>query len=73
MNETLYRLYNECFPGHPIAERAFLGLFDRKNSHTIYAHQSDEVVGFSLVQGNSIVLLCVAENCRKRGYGSYLL
>lgn len=73
MNEVLYGLYTRCFPGYPVSMETFQSVLRPELSHLVYAGHNGEIVGFSMIHGETISLLCVEQHYRNKGYGSYLL
>lgn len=73
MNEILYELYIKCFPEYPISNTLFQILLRPELSHLIYVYNNKKTVGFSMIHGESISLLCVEQEHRNNGYGSFLL
>ncbi|MBQ8382439.1 MAG: GNAT family N-acetyltransferase [Clostridia bacterium] len=72
MNE-LYRLFRVCFPKYPASEDVFNEQLKPECARIIFEYDKDRLVGYSLIHGNSISLLCMDPNYRNRGIGSRLL
>ena len=73
MNSALYDLYAECFPNYPIREALFYSLLVPEKAHILCKRAGSRQIGFSVIHGNSVSLLCVAEDYRNRGIGTELL
>ncbi len=71
--KELYQLYLECFPQYPIKEEWFYNLLKPEKATLFQERKNGELVGFSMIHGNSIPLLCVKESFRRQGIGSSLL
>lgn len=69
----LYELYCRCFPQYPVTEKLFCELLQPEKAHIIVKYEGNRLVGFAMVHGNSVSLLCVEEAFRRRGIGSTLL
>lgn len=73
MYHELYELYLRCFPEYPAAEEVFCQQLAPKAAHIISERKNGKLVGFAMVHGGSIPLLCVDGEARKQGIGSQLL
>lgn len=73
MKECVYQIFQQCFPSIPIHFAAFQRKlnFDQCAIETV--QEKGKNVGFSLVQQNGILLLCVLPEYQGRGYGTQLL
>ena len=68
----LLELYNRCVPeSYRVTEEAFEGLTDGGELFTRY--DGDCLIGYALIRGSSLILLCVDEVYRRQGIGSDLL
>lgn len=67
----LYSLYTHSFPDYPVSEETFTEI--TAGAHVITRHDGDTLTGFAVVRDNSISILCVHEDYRRRGIGSSLL
>lgn len=68
----LLDLYNRCVPeSYRVTEEAFEGLTDGGELFTRY--DGDCLIGYALMRGSSLTLLCVNEAYRRQGIGSDLL
>lgn len=68
----LLALYNRCVPeAYRVTEEAFEGLTDGGELFTRY--DGDCLIGYALVRGSSLTLLCVDEAYRRQGIGTDLL
>jgi len=73
MFSDIYGLYNKCFPAYEMTEEGFNDWLCPEKAHIIRAFNNEKLAGFSMLHGNSIVLLCVDEKERGKGLGSKLL
>lgn len=73
MFRELYELYLSCLPEYPVTEELFLELLKPEKAHIIKQYDNGRLVGFSMIHGASVSLLCVAEAYRKQGIGTQLL
>jgi len=73
MGNELFELYNRCFPQYQTTEACFVRLLEHSSAHIIEVRNADKLVGFSMIHGNSIALLCVDAAYRAKGYGTKLL
>jgi len=73
MDGILYELYLECFPEYPTSGTLFENLLRPDLAHIICARENGETVGYSMIHGNSVSILCVKREYRGRGLGGCLL
>lgn len=73
MKKKLFELYLKCFPDYPVSEETFDELVFDGSARVIERHDGGDIVGFAVVRGSSVSLLCVAEAHRRKGIGSSLL
>ncbi|MDF2941498.1 MAG: hypothetical protein K0S01_356 [Herbinix sp.] len=73
MKNDIFALYNACFPNMKIRFEAFLNKLDYDHSEIIVRKDKNEVIGFSIVKDNAILLLCVNPKLQNKGYGTELL
>ena len=72
MNE-LYSLYTRAFPSYPESPESY-GCITDENANILTSSDSDgNLLGFAVVRGNTVSLLCVDEAHRRQGIGSDLL
>ncbi len=69
----LYEIYCEAMPRYPITYEHFSDILNSDNSRIFTAENGGTVVGFCVVDRNSVVLLCVKNEYRHCGYGKHLL
>lgn len=69
----LYEIYCEAMPRYPLAYERFRDILHRDNSQIFTAESSETIIGFVVVNGNSVVILCVKKEYRHSGYGKHLL
>lgn len=68
-----YELYMKCFPDYPTDQETFQSVLRPEQAHIIVQKADEKLVGFAMVHGNSIPILCVDEEYRNHGIGSTLL
>lgn len=66
-----YKIFTDCFDFIPMS----IDVFERKISscHMINEYADGEIIGFSAVNENSIVLICIHPDFQDKKYGSKLL
>ncbi len=69
----LYEIYCEAMPRYPLTFSRFDDIISKDGSHLFTAENADKVIGFCVVSGNNIVLLCVKKEYRHSNYGKHLL
>lgn len=69
----LYDIYCEAMPRYPLTYERFRDILHRDNSQIFTAENSKKIIGFCVVNGNSVVALCVKKEYRHSGYGKHLL
>lgn len=69
----LYEIYCEAMPRYPLTFSRFDDMISKDGSHLFTAENADKVIGFCVVSGNNIVLLCVKKEYRHSNYGKHLL
>ena len=69
----LYEIYCEAMPRYPLAYERFRDILHKDNSQIFTAESSETIIGFVVVNGNSVVILCVKKEDRHSGYGKHLL
>lgn len=69
----LYDIYCEAMPRYPLKYERFRDILHRDNSQIFTAENSKKIIGFCVVNGNSVVALCVKKEYRHSGYGKHLL
>ncbi len=69
----IYELYLSCFPEYPVSYKVFQEVQQPEKAKIFRCEENGELVGFAMVHGASISLLCVREDRRKQGFGSELL
>ncbi|MGI5896787.1 MAG: GNAT family N-acetyltransferase [Oscillospiraceae bacterium] len=73
MKECVYQIFQQCFPSIPIHFAAFQRKLNFDDCACKTVQEKGKTVGFSLVQQNGILLLCVLPEYQGRGYGTQLL
>lgn len=69
----LYDIYCEAMPRYPLTYERFRDILHRDNSQIFTAENSKTIIGFCVVNDNSVVILCVKKEYRHCGYGRHLL
>ena len=69
----LYDIYCEAMPRYPLTYERFKGFLHSDNSQILTAENDKTIIGFCVVSGNSVVVLCVKKEYRHSGYGKHLL
>ena len=69
----LYEIYCEAMPRYPLAYERFRDILHKDNSQIFTAESSETIIGFVVVNGNSVVILCVKKEYRHSSYGKHLL
>ncbi|MHB8129557.1 MAG: GNAT family N-acetyltransferase [Mobilitalea sp.] len=73
MKRRIFNIFKECFNDIPITEDIFYSLFEYEQCELITKYNQNEMIGFSAVRGNCIVLLCVAPEFQRKGFGTQLV
>ncbi len=71
--DEVYDLYCRCFPHLKVRYDDFFDKLGYRNTERIKVSEHGELAGVSLVSGNAVLLLCVDERFRNKGYGTELL
>lgn len=69
----IYQLYSLCFPEYPVSCETFREVLQPEKAKIFRHEEKGELVGFAMVHGASLSLLCVREDRRNKGLGSELL
>lgn len=70
----MLRIYNNAFPSLQTNETIFSERLMLNNGSEVFEHRADDVLaGYSVINDDGILLICVDENYRKRGIGRKLL
>lgn len=73
MTDQLYDLFLRCFPEYRTTQELFAELLKPQEAHVIAEYEQGQLVGYALVHGGSIPVMCVTEDRRRQGIGSRLL
>ena len=73
MKSQLYNIYRQCFPSLIIDEKLFLKKINYGVSHIITVKVEGNLIGYSIINRNIILLICVSGQHRRKGFGSRLL
>jgi len=69
-----YDLYLQCFPDYPCSRETFYRFMQPDQATILAEHQPDgKLIAYAMIWGNSISLLCVASEHRRKGIGARLL
>ena len=71
--QELFGLFRECFPGILADEKRILEVFEDPDNAVFERREEGELQGVLILEGNTILLLCVRPEMRKQGLGSRLL
>jgi ribosomal protein S18 acetylase RimI-like enzyme len=71
--KNIFELYNKNLPAYQMREDDWCSWLKPELAEIKYVYDNEKLAGFSLIHGGSIVLLCVDEQFRGRGFGSRLL
>lgn len=70
---SLFEIFTDCFPYIPVTENIFIRrIFDGTN-RIFVEYASSVPVAFSVLNGNTVVLICVHPDFQERGIGTSLL
>ncbi len=70
---NVYKLFSECFPNFNISSNKFYKRLAYDDSNILKIEDGGKLLGFSIVNNNSILLLCIAPEMQKKGLGTVLL
>ncbi len=73
MVNEIYNLYKETLPDIIRSRDTIKTILGDKSNHVIIRKDKNRLAGVSVINGNTIYLLCVAEDFQKQGIGSELL
>lgn len=73
MEHAMFTIFKECFPNLPINEEVFKELIEDESNHYIRKCEEDELIGYSIVKDNHIMLLCVIPSHQNKGIGKELV
>ncbi|MCL2386877.1 MAG: GNAT family N-acetyltransferase [Defluviitaleaceae bacterium] len=73
MIREIFELYQRTLPDIIRSEEKVMDNLTDKSSHVICIKEDDKLIGVSVVNENTVYLLCVDENFRNRGVGAELL
>jgi len=73
MTEEVYKLYKESLPDIVRSEEIVKKILNDEDNHIITHRDHGRPVGVSVINGNTIYLLCVDRSCQNRGIGDDLL
>lgn len=71
--DRIYTIYSECFPENKVTKEVFLERLNIDNKDLLLQEEDGKTIGFSLLEDNVILMLCVTPSHRGKGYGSKLL
>ena len=70
---SLYSLYTRSFPDYPVSEASFARITDKNAELLTSFDREGNLIGFAVIRGSAVSLLCVAKDHRGCGVGSDLL
>lgn len=70
---TYDEIFTACFPGLGTSPAAFEKMADRKNCQALEHWEAGNLLGYALLKGDRLRLLCVKPDCQGRGIGGELL
>lgn len=73
MEQAMYTIFNECFPKFPINEDVYEALLKHEDNHYIRKCENNQLIGYSVVRDNHIMLLCVTKSHQNKGIGKELV
>lgn len=73
MTDKLWELYSACFPGNIRPEKTVRGLLGRPDNACLAEMEGEKLLAASVINGNTVLMLCVLPEYRRRGIGSRLL
>ena len=73
MTNQLYDLYRRNLPDIIRSEEKVKEILDNKQNHHIYIYKENNLAGVSIINENTIYLLCVDKPCQNQGIGTRLL
>ena len=73
MIEKYCEIFCSCYPQFRMSSELFEKLLINENTHIIPRYESGEIVGFVIIDGQAIRLICVAPRCQRKGIGTILL
>lgn len=73
MKQNIYEIFHLSFPQLAISKEQFERKIHLSSCQCLTAEEDGKLVGFSLIQGNTVMLLCVLSEFRGKGIGSKLL
>ena len=69
----IYELYIRCFPEYPVTFKVFEDVLKPEKAAMFRKEEKGELIGFAMVHGASVSLLCVRRDKRNNGIGTELL
>ena len=73
MLEKLYSIYKESFPKYPVSKEAFHHSLKPDYAQLFRKYHKDKLIGYCIVSGGAVTMLCVSPRYRNNGIGSELL
>ena len=73
MREEIYQLYQKCFPDISVLPSTFSERFENDECYLLTYQEKKRLLAFSLVEKNSILLLCVDPAFQGKGIGTKML
>ena len=73
-SQEIAAIFSKCFPYIVRDDWALHNIVSHDgNDYVEKRNEQGEMIGISVINGNTILLLCVEKKYRKQGIGSYLL
>ena len=69
----MYSIYKESFPKYPVSREAFHYSLKPDYAQLFRKYDKEKLIGYCIVKGGSVTMLCVSPRYRNRGIGSQLL
>ncbi len=73
MKNEIYKLYKEAFPNLLRSEETIKKILSDKNNHIIDYSLGDKLIGASVINENTVYLLCIDKAYQNKGIGTELL
>lgn len=73
MKDMVYKIFKDCFPEIPITDELLYSLMNYDQCTIIEKRVEDQLIGFSAVRENRIILFCISPDYQRKGYGRELV
>ena len=71
--DKTYGIFSRCYPQFKLTRKNFESLIITSDSHIISYPDEENMTGFAITEGPSIMLICVAPDYQRQGIGANLL